>query len=190
MSRRHRSSGFPYADRAQAVEAARRACIDATGGCSERRRTDAMRAAFAEASRNFHAALASAYPPDFWSNLERLRSGDLDSVDAAIEFLEADPMFFRSGYTKSKIATALRRVSLRPEQKERIIDAVLSMIDRRDGREYREIFKLSSTVADERLISELKLRLDSPDCEVSRRARWMLNTVKGLVRERRSTLQA
>ena len=149
-----------------------------------------MRAAFAEASRNFHAALVSAYPPDFWSNLDKLRLGDLDAVDAAIEFLEADPVFFRSGYTKSKIATALRRVSLSPEQRERIIDAVLSMIDRRDGREYREIFKLSLTVSDERLISELKLRLNSPDCEVGRRARWMLSAVEELVRERRSTSPA
>lgn len=190
MSRRHKSSGFPYASRAQAVETARRACIDATGGRSEKRRTDAMRAAFAEAGRNFQAALAAAYPPNFWSDFDKLKSGDPDGVDAALEFLEADPVFFRSGYTKSKLATVLRRVALTPEQRDRIKDAILNMIDRRDGREYREIWKLSSAVADEWFISELKLRLNSPDCDVSRRARWMLNAIERLARERRCTLPA
>jgi hypothetical protein len=188
MALRHRSSGFPYALRAQAVEAARRACLTATSGLSEKRRTEAMRAALILAGQDFQTAMASAYPPDFWSNLDRLKSGEPDAVDPAVEFLEADPLFFRSGYTKAKIAKALTRVSLKGDHQERLIDAILSMVDRRYGYEYREISKLASTVANDRFIRELKTRLTSPDHDIGRRARWMLKAVEPLAQERLATL--
>src|SRR5258706_13851436 len=67
------------------------------------------------------SALEAAYPPNFWADFERLRSGeDLTALETAIEFLEADPYFFRSGYVKEKLLRYVRSYVLAPEHAYRL----------------------------------------------------------------------
>ena len=86
--------GFPYAERAAAVEAAREAVHTAFRAVVRRHDpTDPATAAWETAIARFEAAVDAAYPPDFWALYGRLREGNPDAIESAIEFLEADPPF-------------------------------------------------------------------------------------------------
>src|SRR4051794_17207085 len=65
----------------------------------------AHRAACAE----FHARYdALAFPGGLRDGLRRLKELDAGAVEAAIQFLEEDPWFYRSGYVKEEIAGRLK----------------------------------------------------------------------------------
>ncbi len=54
----------------------------------------------------FQLALDRTYPLGFWENLELARSRQSDDFEPFIDFLEADPDFFRSGYVKGESCCA------------------------------------------------------------------------------------
>lgn len=68
----------------------------------ERSKSPEHMAAWQEAARAFHTAYDKpAFPGGLSSEFELLRVGDVTAIEMAIQFLEANPWFFRSGYTKS-----------------------------------------------------------------------------------------
>ncbi len=173
-----RRDGFPYVERALAVEAARRE-VDRTFRNVTRRHDEAdpATAAWLEAVRRFHAALATAYPAAFWEDVERLAAGDPAGLDSAIGFLEADPMFFRSGYLKASLTRYAKRVPHDGDQRRRLEAVILSIVDRRDGREFRHYCRLARRIAGGHLRGELEARLKASDPAVRRRARWVLEAI-------------
>jgi hypothetical protein len=59
------------------------------------------RVAWEEAARAFHAAYDKlAFPGGLSRELELLKVGDVTAIELAIQFLEANPWYFRSGFTK------------------------------------------------------------------------------------------
>jgi hypothetical protein len=58
-------------------------------------------------------AMTDAYPEGFWQAVAELKGGDTTHLEMLIDFLEADPIFFRSGYTKEKILRLLRKSHVR-----------------------------------------------------------------------------
>ncbi|MEM9348154.1 MAG: hypothetical protein AAGB26_16210 [Planctomycetota bacterium] len=50
---------------------------------------------------------------------ERLRSGENDAIDYALDFLEVRPYFFRSGYMYKDFMRVLRNCPLSPSQRKR-----------------------------------------------------------------------
>ena len=173
-----RRDGFPYVERALAVEAARRE-VDRTFRNVTRRHDEAdpATAAWLAAVRRFHAALALAYPAAFWEDVERLAAGDPAGLDSAIGFLEADPIFFRSGYVKADLTRYAKRVPHDEDQRRRLEAVILSVVDRRDGREFRHYCRLARRIAGWHLRGELEARLKAGDPAVRRRARWALEAI-------------
>jgi hypothetical protein len=122
----------------------------------------------------YWAAMRAAYPPDFWDAYMQLTAGDARGADLAIEFLEADPICFRSGYLKADFVRFLARIELTKDQLRRLRNVVLAVAETRDGREFRRYCalarKLDAPEFRERL--ERLARADSAD--IQRRAGWVL----------------
>jgi len=124
------------------------------------------------------SALEAAYPPDFWGHYESLRLGrDLDALEMAVEFLEADPYFFRSGYIKEKLLRYVRRYTLTPEHMNRLQRIVLNVVDRHFCREFREYCKLARKLNSAELQLLLEHRTQRGDKAVQKRAQWVLDWI-------------
>jgi len=166
---------FPYAERAAAVEAARKT-VDETVRRVTRRHdpADPATATWEAAVARFHAAVAVAYPPDFETIFSRLREGDPSSIESAIGFLEADPWFFRSGYVKAKLVKLIKRLPLKPEQVRRLQAVIVNVVDGRDRREFRDYCRLARYIDGLELRQSLETRLTCSDEGARRRAAWVL----------------
>lgn len=123
-------------------------------------------------------AIDAAYPPGFWTDYEKLRSGDASGLESAIAFLEADPIFYRTGYVKTKITRAIKPSMLTPAQAARLRSVALSIVDRRDDRDFRAFCRLARKADAPELHDQLRQRLTNADPNIRRRARWMLDAVE------------
>jgi hypothetical protein len=99
----------------------------------------------------------------------------MGGVESVITFLEKDPWTFGSGYAKADMIRLLRKLDLTPKQEERLRKVLLTVVDKRDRREFRHYCRLACKLDSPELRRELTRRLRSTDEGVSRRARWMLD---------------
>jgi hypothetical protein len=65
----------------------------------------------------FHAAIGALYSPQWEAVVEAAKRGESWAFAPAVDFLEADPHCFRSGYYKERLCQYLARAGLTPEQK-------------------------------------------------------------------------
>jgi hypothetical protein len=163
---------FDWAARAAAVDAAGRACMSA----SDDRRSDESIARWHAAARAFHESFAAAWPPGFWVALSRAQQGAASGteLELLVGFLEADPIFFRSGYFAAKVVRFIGRSPLSPDHAARLRAVLLDAVDRRHRQYFRRFCALARRLDDERLRAELARRLESADWKIAARARWML----------------
>ena len=93
---------FDYASRAEIARRARaivrEACTISRGRPGDSGAAETHR----DAVDLFRRAVAAAYPPAFWEDLKHLKGRNPAGLTTAVTFLEADPWFFRSGYTKAE----------------------------------------------------------------------------------------
>lgn len=98
------------------------------------------------ACANWHASRRAT---DFlWENTtrERLRAGDPSTVEDAIVFLETDPWFFRAGYLKERVISALKRAPLPGAPRERLRHVILEVCRGKNRREFRYYCRLAVAV--------------------------------------------
>jgi len=75
-----------------------------------------------KACAEFHARYSSlAFPGGYKGALRRITSGDPNTMEAAICFLECRPYFFRSGYMFKDILRRCRRAPLSAKQATRLL---------------------------------------------------------------------
>ncbi len=117
------------------------------------------------------------YSWDFRESIELLRGGDATQKEAAIAFLEADPWFHGSGYDKTVIIRALKPPMLKPSDIRRLQSVVLSLVDRRDDRDFHAFCRLAAKSDGPELRDGLTRRLNSTDADIRRRARWVLEAL-------------
>ena len=96
--------------------------------------------------------------------------------------LEADPFFFRTGYEKAMLIRAIKPSMLTPSDIRRLQNVVLSLVDRRDERDFRAFCRLARKVDGPELREGLAQRMTSSDpplidLDVRRRARWVLESL-------------
>jgi len=78
------------------------------------------------ACAEFHSRYDSlAFPGGYSTARDRIASGDLDAIEAALCFVELRPYFFRSGYMFKELLPKLKKANLSRDQIERL-DRVLS----------------------------------------------------------------
>jgi hypothetical protein len=99
-----------------------------------------------------------------------IAEGETDAIEAALEFLDRDPYFFRSGYARERIARRLAHAELTPAHKRRARAVVISTVDGQRHCPLPGVGKLAGAVADNSLRRELRSRLHHRDVGVARRA--------------------
>ena len=124
------------------------------------------------------AAEFRAYRSPIDGLIDRTYSEDLrddpELVRFAIDFLECDPHFFRSGYIKEHLLDKLKTVSLTEAQADRIRDVLVDAVVRRGQREFRRYCRLAVVLRSDELMSRLAELADGGDPTVVSRARLML----------------
>lgn len=80
-----------------------------------------------------------------------LRQGDDHAIGVALEFLEADPRCYRSGYMKADLMHALTRRPIPDVYRDRIQTVVLHRIRNLEPRLWRHTVRLAAAVWDETL---------------------------------------
>ena len=92
------------------------------------------------------------------SFLERLRSGDRQAVERAIQYLEEDPWMHRSGYLKERLIRGLKRATRTHRDDIRLQRVVWNVANGPFRREFRDYCSLAAAVATKeflRWISEI-----------------------------------
>lgn len=166
---------FNYAQRAAEAQAAR-LDVDETFSRLKNRNDpkDPATIAWKSAIARFLAATNATYPPRFWDDYAELKGGNVAGLESAVSFLEADPMFFRSGYVKADLIRFINRVALTRRQVKRLQRVAIDIVDKRSTNEFRRYCRLAVKVNGPLLRVELDSRLQHPDPNIARRAKWMM----------------
>lgn len=98
------------------------------------------------ACEEFHSRYENLCFPGGGAMLARVRGGDPAAIDAAVQFLLADPYHFRSGYLKERLWRWLANQPLSASARNRLERAALSYLDRRVCREFRMMCKAMTRI--------------------------------------------
>ena len=172
---------FGYTERGRAITAARDEVFAAVGKVANRKdESDPRTIAWKEAIARFREACAKVYPePLRQVDQGQRRASELDTVDI-LDFLEADPMFFRSGYMKEKLLRELKRRPLHPSEKVRLQEIILDVVKKNDRRrEFLAYCRVAAAVADESFRQQLERLESRGDRDISLRANWVLAALDG-----------
>lgn len=103
---------------------------------------------------------------------------DRSLKEFALDFLETDPVYFRSGYFKEHLLTQLKRASLSTTEKKRLQKILLKAVVRCARREFKRYGRLANLVADDQFIDDLKELRNHDSRSISSRAKLMLKQME------------
>lgn len=106
----------------------------------------AQRAQWQAACEEFHSRYENLCFPGGGAMFARVRSGDPAAIEAAVQFLLADPYHFRSGYLKERLWRWLANLPLSASARNRLERAALSYLDRRPCREFTAMCKAMARI--------------------------------------------
>jgi len=170
---------FGYSERARAVNEAHTEVHAAFKEVANRDdKSDPRTQRWLKAIEAFRAACSRVYPED----LELVEQGVLPAskVDTnhILDFLEADPVFFRSGYMKEMLLGALKKRCLDSHDTRRLQAIITNVVRDADRREFRRYCRVATTVDDQFLRQELNALARADDADVRRRAEWVLAALR------------
>ena len=168
---------FNYAERGYAVTEAHRLYNESFQLSKIYPRDSNLSEACRQAHRLWVTAFNNAFKPGFWDAFERLSRGDAAGIEVAVAFLEADPWFYRTGYVKTKLIRYIKSPMLTHTDKERLANVVLSVVDKRDDRDFRAYCRLACKVDSPELRDQLAHLLKAENRNIQRRARWVLEAL-------------
>ena len=127
----------------------------------------------------FHSEYdALAFPCGLDMSLTGLKAGDPHIVDIAVQYLEVEPIFFRSGYISETILRRLKHVTLTSDQITRLVNVILNSIRHGGRRRFMSCARLAGVLSDHRLAAGALALSHEPDPEVKRRADHILEAMK------------
>ncbi|MDX2211232.1 MAG: hypothetical protein SFV20_12850 [Sphingopyxis sp.] len=174
-------SDFGYSKRSRAVEEARSDIVSAFADVANRwDKNDPRTQRWMNAVAKFRAAIDNAYSGTLADFARGNSAASAVKTSDILDFLEADPMFFGSGYLKERVLTALKQRKLeRPEIKrlQRIILGVVGKADRR--REIRDYCRVAVHVDSQNFRRELQAIEGSENKQIALRANWVLAALDG-----------
>src|SRR5579862_7619773 len=140
-----------------------------------RDRGPAERERWSEACKEFHRRYPGLFYPGGDKSLDALKQGESAAIAAALDFLEADPLHFRSGYTKEKVWRRLRSAPISLADKNRLEKIALRYLERRIGREFWVMAKVMSKLGSEEFWRNAANIADASDELVKTRASFLLH---------------
>lgn len=127
-----------------------------------------------EACREFHARFDTLCFPGGDALFNRVRQHDPQALDAAIAFLLADPIHFRSGYLKEYLWRWLPHCPLTDTARTRLELAALGYLDRPVRREFAAMCKAMHRLGRDGFWMDISQALLSADALRVRRAELLL----------------
>lgn len=113
--------------------------------------------------------------------IDRIRQEDLSDnselKEFALDFLQIDPDFFRSGYMKETILRKLKNANLDKGEEERVQVIIVDAVINRGRREYRDYCNLAANFAQFSTIDRVKSLAKNSDSAICSRALMMLDHV-------------
>ena len=120
---------------------------------------------WSQACAEFHRGYGELFYPGGDDSLHRLKALEPEAVASALDFLEADPRHFGSGYTKEKVWRRLRRAPLDSCDGARLEQIALAYLTRQTGREFWLMARVMSTRGSTdfwRAVAELESSAEEP----------------------------
>jgi hypothetical protein len=115
-----------------------------------------------------------AFPGGLTRNYELFKAGDPNALEEVVRFLEADPLFFRSGYLKEGMIQELKKLTLTAEIRRRLQAVVIAKIQSDPTREFRRYCQLAARLYEPVFEKEIKdLRTSTKNSGLQKR--WVLN---------------
>jgi hypothetical protein len=173
MSRRD----WDWSEKGRRVNEAQARAAAAFDSFKQGGRTDEGRRAWELCCRALDEAWQGAWTPTFWDAFEALGTPGPCDVSMLVDFLEADPVFFRSGYVGESILRRLRRQPLTEDVKERLRHVVLDAVRRRHRRQFRRFSSLARDLDTPDLRVQLEELAQVQDPRVRRHATWVLESL-------------
>jgi hypothetical protein len=133
-----------------------------------------QRERWSAACAEFHARYPELFYPGGEPALDALKTCYPGAIQTAIDFLVADPMHFRSGYTKEYIWARLLQCSLLTEDKSRLEDAALGYMRRRLDRTFWAMGRAMSRIASPEFWLRVEALTDAHDPAVRIRSSYLL----------------
>lgn len=129
----------------------------------------------AEKFRNYHSPLD-----------EKLKAIEANGFDEnsmlkefSIDFLELDPVFFKSGYYKSTLLRKLKQVKLSNSECARLQVILIDAVRKRGQREFRDYARLAVGICDVTTRAKIERLVYDDDGHISSRAKLMLSYIDG-----------
>lgn len=140
---------------------------------------DQQKASWQEACRAFFASYDRlAFPGGLSQEFDLLRVGDPGAIEMAVQFLEANPWYFRSGYHKADILKLLKRLPLSGDQCARLRRVILERVQGRPVREMRAYGRLAPKISSPEFEAELTSIAHNANQPVARHAKLILEYLK------------
>jgi hypothetical protein len=102
---------------------------------------------WSRACAEFHANYAELFYPGGDASLDALKRHESGAIQLAIDFLDADPHHFRSGYTKEEVWRRIRNTPIIVTDKSRLEEIAVRYLDRRISREFWAMSRVMSVIA-------------------------------------------
>lgn len=119
-----------------------------------------------------------AFPGGLDESFKKLKCSDFSTIEIAIDFLEVNPYFFRSGYIKEEILSILKNIDLNQKQIARLHIIILNIVENFYCREFRYYCKLAQKISSKDFIEMLREKCNSNNTDIARRASWVLKYCK------------
>lgn len=144
----------------------------------DKRRKARNRKAWEEACLQFHLRYDNlAFPGGLGRAMSLLAKKDPGTIELVVQFLEADPWFFRSGYLKADMIKPLRQASLNGDQRNRLQQVIIARIQGQETpREFRWYCRLAPFVSDQSFEQQVAGFAEAAGSVQSRHALWVPGT--------------
>jgi hypothetical protein len=145
-----------------------------------RNRGPAEREEWSKACDEFHHLYPELSYPGGDKSLDALKRGESEAIETALDFLDADPVHFRSGYTKEVVWRRLRGASLTAGNKLRLEGIALRYVQRRIEREFWVMGRAMSKLASNEFWQTAAKLADSAEEPIKTRAAYLLHYRDGV----------
>lgn len=121
---------------------------------------------------------ALAFPGGLRLELERLKRLDLEMIEPAVQFLEEDPWYQRSGYIKEEMLRRLKHAPLSRDQRFRLASLVVRSMVGGAARVFIHYSRLAPVLGVSSIVSTAAGLGSSDDAEHRRRATHIIAVLK------------
>jgi hypothetical protein len=140
----------------------------------------AKREEWSKACDEFHRLYPELFYPGGDESLDALKRDESAAIETALDFLEADPVHFRSGYTKEEVWKRLRGASLTAGDKLRLEGIALRYVERRIEREFWVMARVMSKLGSNAFWQTAENLAESAEEPIKTRASYLLHYRHGV----------